>query len=109
MFCRNCGHEIPDDSKFCESCGAVLQNDARQVSPKYDGGNYTKNEASDKSSGINGGLSLIVSIVIVSVFLVGILSLLELVDFSVRSIILVIFGTSVGVIVTKTLRKFVKK
>lgn len=24
MFCNNCGHENPDDSNFCSSCGAVL-------------------------------------------------------------------------------------
>lgn len=24
MFCNNCGHENPDNSNFCSSCGAVL-------------------------------------------------------------------------------------
>lgn len=27
MFCKNCGFSIPDDSKFCLKCGALLQND----------------------------------------------------------------------------------
>ena len=26
MFCSNCGKKIPDDSKFCEKCGAVQEN-----------------------------------------------------------------------------------
>ena len=21
MFCKNCGHEISDDAKFCSNCG----------------------------------------------------------------------------------------
>lgn len=26
MFCRNCGKNIPDDSKFCISCGTPVEN-----------------------------------------------------------------------------------
>lgn len=25
MFCSNCGHKIPDNAQFCESCGAPLR------------------------------------------------------------------------------------
>lgn len=28
MFCPNCGNQVPDDSKFCGSCGAKLMTDA---------------------------------------------------------------------------------
>ncbi len=103
MFCRNCGHEIPDDSKFCESCGAVLQNDARQVSPKYDGGNYTKNEALDKSSGTKGGLPLIVTIVFLAVIAYGIFSFFGMGNLSV------IIGLIIGISATMLIKKILKK
>ena len=25
MFCKNCGNELPDGSKFCSKCGAAVQ------------------------------------------------------------------------------------
>jgi hypothetical protein len=29
MYCRNCGKQIEDDSRFCEYCGASLANDSQ--------------------------------------------------------------------------------
>ena len=34
MFCKECGAEIPDDSKHCSECGAKLVNDAPVVETK---------------------------------------------------------------------------
>ena len=29
MFCPHCGKQIPDGSKFCTACGAVLTDEVR--------------------------------------------------------------------------------
>ena len=31
MFCRNCGAQIPDDSIFCERCGAIKCKDLKTI------------------------------------------------------------------------------
>jgi hypothetical protein len=31
MFCANCGKQNPDDTRFCESCGAPTAGDAQQA------------------------------------------------------------------------------
>lgn len=33
MFCKNCGHEISDDSKFCSNCGTKVEGDKDIVVP----------------------------------------------------------------------------
>lgn len=33
MFCKNCGHEISDDSKFCSNCGTKVEADEDIVVP----------------------------------------------------------------------------
>ena len=33
MFCKNCGHEISDDSKFCSNCGTKVEGDEDIVVP----------------------------------------------------------------------------
>ena len=33
MFCKNCGHEISDDSKFCSNCGIKVEVDEDIVVP----------------------------------------------------------------------------
>jgi len=34
MFCKNCGAQIADDSKFCIQCGTKLFDDAPKVNPR---------------------------------------------------------------------------
>mgnify|MGYP000652450827 CR=1 FL=1 len=33
MFCKNCGHEISDDSKFCSNCGTKVEVEEDIVVP----------------------------------------------------------------------------
>ena len=28
MFCKNCGHELPEDAKFCMKCGTLLKSES---------------------------------------------------------------------------------
>ncbi len=42
MFCENCGHPIPDGSRFCENCGArVIGNSDKEA--EIDGRKVTEN------------------------------------------------------------------
>ena len=35
MFCTNCGKQIPDNSRFCENCGAVTGSGQQAPPPQY--------------------------------------------------------------------------
>ena len=41
MYCRICGAEIPDDSRFCPECGAAISDDGKL---------YTWKEAFEKDN-----------------------------------------------------------
>ncbi|MDQ1484953.1 MAG: hypothetical protein QOJ62_646 [Actinomycetota bacterium] len=34
IFCTNCGHENPDDARFCASCGSALSRPGQPVAPE---------------------------------------------------------------------------
>lgn len=34
MYCKNCGKEIPDDSKFCQHCGCSQSNNDNNISER---------------------------------------------------------------------------
>jgi hypothetical protein len=34
IFCTHCGHENPDDSRFCASCGSALNRPGHPVNPE---------------------------------------------------------------------------
>jgi len=34
MFCQNCGANMPNESKFCHSCGSPIETDGNAVSPR---------------------------------------------------------------------------
>lgn len=33
MFCQNCGHNVPDNAVFCDSCGARIEHSSQQTAP----------------------------------------------------------------------------
>ena len=42
MFCENCGHPIPDGSRFCENCGARVTGNSDKEA-EIDGRKVTEN------------------------------------------------------------------
>ncbi len=34
MFCKNCGHQLTDESKFCQNCGCKIDTPAPQQTPE---------------------------------------------------------------------------
>ena len=102
MFCPNCGYENDDDSLFCEKCGAAMNNHPNQPNQTMNtGGSTKKHDAQNKVSPIAETLPLIATIIFVSVFIIGFLSFLGLVRFSVLGIILVIVAISIVVVILK--------
>ncbi len=101
MFCPNCGYENPDDSMFCEKCGTALNNHQNQPNQTMNTGGSTKPDALIKNSPIAENLPLIATIVFVSVFIIGFLSFLGLIRFSVFGIIHVIIAISIVVVILK--------
>ena len=57
MFCRFCGKEISEDSRFCPHCGKVLQaeDNASGIPPERDGGFGPKGPEDASFSGFGGG------------------------------------------------------
>ncbi len=102
MFCPNCGYENPDDSMFCEKCGTALNNHQNQPNQTMNNGGSTKRpDAPNKVSPIAEAIPLIATIIFVSVFIIGFLSFLGLIRFSVFGIIHVIIAISIVVVILK--------
>ncbi len=36
MFCQNCGNQIPENTSFCPSCGAMTQQGQPQQAPQFE-------------------------------------------------------------------------
>jgi RNA polymerase subunit RPABC4/transcription elongation factor Spt4 len=51
MFCKNCGKQIDDDSKFCSECGAIVANNP---DPSVETGFPVPVETLEKAYGIYG-------------------------------------------------------
>ena len=106
MFCPNCGYENDDDSLFCEKCGAALNSRQNlQYQTMNTGGSTKRPDAPNKVSPIAETLPLIATIIFVSVFIIGFLSFLGLVRFSVLGIILVIIAISIVVVILKKITR----
>ena len=106
MFCPNCGYENDDDSLFCEKCGTAFNNHQNQPNQTMNTGGSTKRPDSPKKvSPIAENLPLIATIIFVSFFIIGFLSFLGLVRFSVLGIILVIIAISIVVVILKKITR----
>ena len=63
MYCRNCGVQIPNGSRFCSNCGAALPIDS--------GNNFTPNMQVSQKKRTNWFSKLIVFLLVVALFLIG--------------------------------------
>lgn len=66
MYCRNCGKQLADDAKFCQSCGAMQGNG---VNFRY----TAKPHMNDKSNSLNDVFRCIGKVLILFGFIVPIL------------------------------------
>ncbi len=89
MYCKHCGKEIADDSKFCQHCGGIIEADKENakepISQKeviipnaYEKSDLSKNESSeasndDKSSKSKIGTILAVTFMtaFIGIFVIG--------------------------------------
>ena len=73
MYCKHCGRQISDNSKFCNNCGTAIQNDFRQnISQGYYGENI-ENSNIKKTSYKNKPFKYKVIITVIVIALVGLI------------------------------------
>ena len=74
MFCKNCGTQIPDGTKFCPNCGAQVETEA----PKTETYTGTVSGAPGGTPKRNIGVCILLSIVTCGIY--GIIWLVQMVD-----------------------------
>ena len=65
MYCKKCGKEIPNDSKYCSFCGAL--QDSINVEQKANIQNSNQNESTNKNGLFVGMIVFVVIIIIFAV------------------------------------------
>ena len=63
MFCQNCGHNVPDNAAFCDSCGARIEHPTQQTAPAQPAA-FQPNGAAVKQKPRKGRAVLILVIVL---------------------------------------------
>lgn len=63
MFCQNCGHNVPDNAVFCDSCGARIEHSSQQTAPAQQAA-FQPNGAAVKQKPRKGRAVLILVIVL---------------------------------------------
>ena len=74
MFCKNCGKEVPDGTKFCPNCGAQVETEA----PKTETYTGTVYGAAGGTKNRSIGVCILLSIVTCGIY--GIIWLVQMVD-----------------------------
>lgn len=75
MFCKNCGHELPEDAKFCMKCGTLLKSESS--STETDGKPIASNAEGSQTvhtSAVANRERLLWVMVVILVVVVGILA-----------------------------------
>lgn len=76
MFCKNCGHELPEDAKFCMKCGTLLKSESS--SAETDGKPIASNAEDSQTvhtSAVANRERLLWMMVVILVVVVGILAI----------------------------------
>lgn len=76
MFCKNCGHELPEDAKFCMKCGTLLKSESS--SAETDGKPIASNAEGSQTvhtSAVANRERLLWMMVVILVVVVGILAI----------------------------------
>ena len=76
MFCKNCGHELPEDAKFCMKCGTLLKSESS--STETDGKPIASNAEGSQTvhtSAVANRERLLWVMVVILVVVVGILAI----------------------------------
>lgn len=69
MICKNCGAEVPENTDFCEKCGAIIDTDV----PTKDKKEKKTGRESKRRSGSGGGNGLLAALLVVaSLALIGV-------------------------------------
>ena len=71
MFCIKCGHEIPDDSAYCQKCGSPVENAAMHESDVITRNNQTFEENSYIAKKQSRMSVIFAAIIILVLILVG--------------------------------------
>ncbi|MEE1065236.1 MAG: carboxypeptidase regulatory-like domain-containing protein [Acutalibacteraceae bacterium] len=72
MFCKNCGNQISDNTKFCKFCGAPVDNPAAPVQPQNQQQPVSvANNPTPAKNGNNLGLKITAIVLVLAVLLVG--------------------------------------
>ena len=78
MFCKNCGKEVADGTKFCPNCGAQIGAAAQTEAPKTETYTGTVNGVPGGTPKRNIGVCILLSIVTCGIY--GIIWLVQMVD-----------------------------
>ena len=73
MYCKHCGRQISDNSKFCNNCGTAIQNDFGQNNSHEYYGENIANSNKKKAFYKNKPLKYKVIIIIIVMALVGLI------------------------------------